>query len=307
VWLPIHGLAIENDFRLAGVELRTIGRDMIETFCARITATAAPDKPHAVQARVEGIRKRLQGTPAAVVAVRAEASEAIELAAARSVGALTILRFWSPAALVPQARSYLTLIGGENIEQRTAFMTSEDRIVGYSEAIVEEYTQFIQALNSSAIVELLRESHYFDLLFLLEEPNEFQETARSVLEIVGRGTLYRNVSEKLIHIMVGLESLLLRNDTEPIQDNLGWRMTYAHDTSPDERLKQLAIIRGAYSLRSKFLHHGVSVRPEPNEMQLMRKFMRIAWTFLFELPRSAFAFDSRMAFLDMLDRRRAGG
>jgi hypothetical protein len=307
VWLPIHELAIEQDFRLGGVALRTMTREMIGAYCDRMIAGAPPDKLRATEARAVTVRKRLQGGAAAVVTVRAEVARAVEVAVTRSTGALTILRFWSPAALVPQARSYLTLLGAENIAQRTYFTTSGEQIVSYSEATVEEYVEFGQALSSSKIADLLTGFRHFDRLFSLEEPNEFQETARSVLEIFGRGTLYRNITEKLIHMLVALESLLLRNESEPIQDNLGWRIAYAHQASADERLQKLAIIRAAYSIRSKFLHHGVDVRPEPDDLDLLTKFMRVAWMFLFELPRFAFGFESKVAFLDMLDRRRAGG
>jgi hypothetical protein len=307
IWLPIHQLAIERDFRLAGVDLRTIQRNMLAEYCDRMVAQGPPNQLERVRIRAENIRKRLQGTAAAVVTLRADPARAVEVAVAKAVGALTILRFWSPAALVPQARSYLTLIGGENIEQRTHFTTSENTISTYSEGIVEDYVQFNYGLDQQRIQELLTGFRHFDRLYSLDEPNDLQERVRTVLEIFGRGTLYRSISEKLIHITIALESLLLRNDSEPIQDNLGWRMAYAHQMSADDRLAKLSDVRAAYSLRSKFLHHGMNVRPETDDLEVLSKFMRHAWTFLFEMPRFAFSFESREAFLDMLDRRRAGG
>ena len=60
-----------------------------------------------------------------------------------------------------------------------------------------------------------------------------------------------------LQIIGALEMILLRNDTEPIQQNIGERMAFVVGRNVNERKAIINNFRRIYSVRSKFLHHGV--------------------------------------------------
>lgn len=47
--------------------------------------------------------------------------------------------------------------------------------------------------------------------------------------------------------------------------------------------------------------------PDPEDMESVTRFMKVAWTFLAILPQFAAVHSTRLAFLDLLEARRLGG
>ena len=63
----------------------------------------------------------------------------------------------------------------------------------------------------------------------------------------------------MIWYCAGLESILLRDSSEPILQNLSERLAmFAYDTV-QERAVALKDIKEAYALRSRFVHHGAKI------------------------------------------------
>ena len=308
VWLPVFGLSVQEDFTLAGVKVVTMTSELVDPICTMIVDNAPPGKDAEATTDALRIRKMLQGRAALVVDVRAEGERALELALARTTGPLTILRFFSAAAQVPQARSFLTLLGGEHLEHSVHLTAKDGTFTSFSEGMSgEDADQMETTYDRERVRMLLQAAKHLDQLYSVQNPNEFQETCRGVLEMFTRATLYRSVSEKLIHMLVALESLLLRDQSEPIQENLGYRIAFSKRATVDERRAVIAAVKEAYRLRSKFLHHGIAVSPDPEDMESVTLFMKVARTFLAMLPEFAAVHSTRAAFLDMLETRRLGG
>jgi len=66
----------------------------------------------------------------------------------------------------------------------------------------------------------------------------------------------RERSEKLVILLAVLESLFLKNDSEPIQQNLGERLALLSVTNIENRKRILATTRQIYAVRSRFVHRG---------------------------------------------------
>jgi hypothetical protein len=70
---------------------------------------------------------------------------------------------------------------------------------------------------------------------------------------IGRAALTPDLRERIVWYCAGLESILLKNSSEPILHNLGERLAvFGYDTI-DERSTALGDLRTAYSLRSRLV------------------------------------------------------
>ena len=103
--------------------------------------------------------------------------------------------------------------------------------------------------------------------------------------------------EKVVYILSSLESLLLRDGNEPIQQNLAERFALFSVQKSEERKKIIKTIKQIYAIRSRYLHHGrVS-----SELELISDFMMLVWRFYITLLENITKFDTREKFLNAID------
>ena len=119
----------------------------------------------------------------------------------------------------------------------------------------------------------------------------------------GRAALTPDPEEKMVWYCAGLESILLKDSSEPILHNLGERLAvFGYDTV-DERAAALKDIRKAYSLRSRFLHHGVDI----TEGEIVAGFASHGLRFFSRLTKAVANFSSKREFLEHVDRVKLSG
>jgi hypothetical protein len=98
-----------------------------------------------------------------------------------------------------------------------------------------------------------------------------------------------------------MESILLRNDTEPIQQNVGERMAFINtagsQNTVEERQRIIRNLKEAYALRSKFVHHGSSVE----DRETVRQFMINAWALFTTLAKASQRFETKEELIDHLE------
>jgi hypothetical protein len=73
------------------------------------------------------------------------------------------------------------------------------------------------------------------------------------LLIYSRNSVAITPADKLVYILVGLESVLIRNSNEPLGKNIGERMRFLVGDSVDSRKAVLANVDEIYKLRSSFI------------------------------------------------------
>lgn len=106
-----------------------------------------------------------------------------------------------------------------------------------------------------------------------------QQRLFDALLIYSRNNISKEPYEKLIFCLVAVESMLLRNSSENIQEHIGERMAFMLGRSPQERIEIEALVKRVYEIRSKFVHHG----QQPTEMDTLAKFMEKVWVLFFDL------------------------
>jgi hypothetical protein len=98
--------------------------------------------------------------------------------------------------------------------------------------------------------------------------------------------------------MVALESMLLKDGGESVQQNVGERMAFLLGKSVDDRLALVSRFKKIYVLRSKFVHHGQSAM----DMDLLSEFMFDCWRLFFHFVRLSTRLKSKAELMERLDR-----
>ncbi len=110
-------------------------------------------------------------------------------------------------------------------------------------------------------------------LLTLESRSKFQDVLLDALLLYSRSTREKDLAGKLVYTLVAIESVLLRNDTEPVQQNAGERMAFLIAKSVEKRRAVIRNLREAYTLRSRFIHHGHTI----DQLETVKSFMIDAW------------------------------
>ncbi|QOX80701.1 hypothetical protein FY034_11325 [Trichlorobacter lovleyi] len=118
--------------------------------------------------------------------------------------------------------------------------------------------------------------------------------------IFARCATSKDPADKLVYILVALESLFLRNNTEPIQQNLAERMAFLIENNIESRRKVIRDVRNAYSIRSSFVHHGASI----DDFDALEKFMWHAWRAITVIISATKSIKTKEELLDHLDERK---
>jgi hypothetical protein len=97
--------------------------------------------------------------------------------------------------------------------------------------------------------------------------------------------------------------MLLRNDTEPVQKNIGERMGFIVKKTAEERKKMVRVVDEVYKIRSSFVHHGQKIK----ESQVIEEFMFCAWSLFLILIAESGKYSRRESMFDAIDNVKFGG
>jgi hypothetical protein len=130
-----------------------------------------------------------------------------------------------------------------------------------------------------------------------QKKSEYDTCLLNALILYSKSSLSTVVTERLVYIFAALESMLLKNTTEPVQKNIGERLAFLTRKTAEERRRVVQVVDEVYKLRSSFLHHGEEV----NESAIIEEFMRSAWTSFIVLIAELDRFQERSQMFDTLD------
>ena len=126
---------------------------------------------------------------------------------------------------------------------------------------------------------------------------KFQETLLDALLLYSRSTREKDLAGKLVYTLVAMESVLLRNDNEPIQQNVGERMAFINANTVEERQRIIRNLKAAYTLRSRFIHHGHTI----DQRETVWQFMISAWSLFTTLAKFSQRFETKDELIDHLE------
>ena len=295
VWVPIPYTLIENDFSMGNVKIRTISKSIIDSWIKIDANKIDIDTLPKIEKYKTKIQQEYQGYAAAVYECKAEPIRAQEIAIDYISDALSMLRLFSPSNFSTRLVSGVYEYGKGLIETKNLFLFDSVNL-GFSqtEKLLDNgmrWTIPSYIITNSTMSE-------FNEALLIKDKNEFQKKVYEALKIYSKHTLRRNPFDKLLYILIALESVLLRNETEPVQQNLAERIAFAIAKTIEERRKIVKTIKKIYSIRSKFVHHGDQTIKEREELD---NFLNIAWCMFVFLTQNINSFKTKDEFITALE------
>jgi hypothetical protein len=302
IWFPVSHLSVESELPFGNVVFRTITKEMMDRWEEDMQgAKEGHDAAYAAKLDMYLARKRadLQGLAAATAKVYAEPRRAYEVALRESERAVAALRIYQVAATTtPEVTSYCALLGRENVEGIKHLEMEDDRVRRWYERPVgkpvlhwhlsdDDIRKYTETFGFDQVSRLLR----------LKSRTKFQETLLDALLLYSRSTREKDLAGKLVYTLVAMESVLLRNDTEPIQQNVGERMAFIIANTVEERQETIRNLKAAYRLRSRFVHHGHTIE----ERETVWRFMINAWALFTTLPKASQRFETKEELIDHLE------
>lgn len=278
IWIPLRDVALEEPIVLGQVLITPVTQDRIANAWDGFAQSATQGGMTLKEARERFVefRRGVEGKAIVVVAHRALPDHAVRLARLEAERICSLLSCLQPINESCVARSYLGPQGAEAIESEHSFLF-ENGVLGKQQAGLAHPLPFALRLSSKALATPWLKERLGAISSLLtdERPNDFSQKLLRSLYTYSHCARARSPGEKLVFAFAALETLLLVDNQEPIQHNLGRRIAMLMGRDVAERKVMMGLVRGAYALRSKFMHHGEV--PPRESYELTNDLLRLAY------------------------------
>ncbi|WLT38116.1 hypothetical protein NON20_21645 [Synechocystis sp. B12] len=179
--------------------------------------------------RVDNLRRNYQGLACIVTKIEAESSYAYKYAIEQAQKITSIIGILSGAVLVPNIKSTCRIKGSENIARAITFFEVDNKIFRISEGSIEKSSSQALIINQELIDEFsnLGLNRISDLLAKDQESLlPFENKVLNFLFLYSKASFTNEPVEKIVYVLSALESILLKDNNEPIQQNLGERLAF---------------------------------------------------------------------------------
>jgi len=296
VWVPIRFLHIQKPFIIGRIAFKPISKVFIDELEASWVENS-PDNFDKIKDLFDKQVREFQGHTGATISIEADPAKAEEVALEETKKSLMMLRLLSGAAFHPRIVSLFEIWGSEKIEAVNLLFLKDGKLSNFTSKMLLINPPHME-LDQEAI-DLHFESglNVLSDLLIKDNKSQFEKVALDAFFIYSRCTTSKDPADKLLYILVALESLFLKNNTEPIQQNLAERVAFLIEKSIDGRRQVIKDVRNAYSIRSSFVHHGASIE----DFEALEKFMWHAWRAITVVITATKSVVSKDEFLDHLD------
>ncbi len=306
LWIPINELFVETPFLIGNSQIIPLSKLKIDDWEASFLETSSSEQKEMKEnfkIYVDNLRKKYQGLACVVTQIEAEQSYAHEYAIEQAQKITSIIGILSGAVLFPNAKSACQIKGSENIAQAITFFELENKMFRIIEGSIEKPSSQFLMINRELIQEFrnLGLNRISDLLAKDQESLlSFENKVLNFLFLYSKASFTDEPVEKIVYVLSALESILLRSDNEPIQQNLGERLAFFISDQLEERKKIIKNLRSAYSIRSKYIHHGSS----SSELETIKEFLFFVFRFFVLLINNCHLFGQKEDFLNYIDDKK---
>ena len=297
IWIPIPGISVQSEFKIGKIILKPISKDTIDRWFEKCDEKIKAEL-------ITRERKESQGFAAATIQLHAEPSRAKEVALSESEKAISLLRIFTPENFSPRSLSYCTLSGNRNLEKRKYLVVKNEQMMSFTDGFVDKNVYDLMPFSDEmfSMIWSMGLNILTDIL-CKEDRSEFQNQVLTSLLIYSRNSLEREVADKLIYILVSLESILLKDSNEPIMQNIGDRIAFLIG-KPEKRMEIVQNVRDIYGLRSSFIHHGKDISLE--NLEAMKIFMQNSWEVNLFLIHHVYKFENKLELIKYIDKIKYG-
>jgi hypothetical protein len=176
------------------------------------------------------------------------------------------------------------------------------------EGTIEQWGQGVRSSPGSTWVisdQEIREFQWGGLdalsrLLAKDKRSPFEDELLDAILLYSRNSLFDDPANRLVYILAAVESILLRDNNEPVGKNIGERLAFVVGITPEERIAIRDNVKEIYDLRSAFLHHGRALR----EMDSLELFMGYVWRGFVALIHDMDKFRTKQELIEALERRK---
>ena len=299
VHVPIAYTAVEEPFVFCGVLIENLSKVYIDILEKEMIPRATDED--ALRKFFEKLRNDHQGYASTKLTLECEYNYAEEKAIGMSQQAIDLLSIYSGAALLPDVKNLSRIKGAEHLATSTAIFhtaedctTTRDRIVDRASDMQWKISK--QDLNNyrKCGLDVISE------LVIKSKRTDFESCLLNSITIYSKASLTAEPLEKLVYTLSALETALLKNENEPIQQNLGERIALFIGDELEQRKRIIRSVKNVYEIRSKYLHHGNS----SSELDELTEFFRYVWTFFVVLLGCTKKYKSKAEFLDAINDKK---
>ena len=300
--VPIAAIEVQGPFQFGHVLIAPMDRNLI----AHMFNGAAEKNPEQ-SALIEQARDRhlreLAHLTAVHVSIVGEPTFADGKAKKVAFDIASMLRFMSPAALTWNIGFPCYPHGCDHIRSTTTLRIEDNKVSSLSQGIID-HGMFTWKLATKELTEHM-EGGFKNLAIFFEdkETSGFQKRVWSALVAFSEGVGSFNPNNRLVYAMSALEHLFLKSEQEPIQNSVGERLAFILAKESDRRREILANFKRAYALRSKRVHHLVTVDDE----ETLSQFFLNAWLGVHRAIQVSRNYKKQTEFLDAIDTVKFGG
>ena len=281
VWIPLDFMSIPAPFRIGCVTFKSTTES--EFFRWTIQWRSRwPNTEHPYRNRVTQFFERTHswieesGMPVGIYSVKAEPIRAAERAMDEVQRVLGALRFYSKTNFYAAGRSLFGMNDSFHDEVVRHLFVKGNALLGEGGTSNEWPERPPQVFDAPFLQEMKAAGlDKIDALLRLEKQQQtsYQRHILKALAIYDRSTLTRDARDKLLNVVVALESLLVRDSEGSLRKNVAHRMAYLMGVSLDHRLDIIETYFKAYEARSHLVHRGEA----PADAELLERFFNYAW------------------------------
>jgi hypothetical protein len=292
VAIPLSYVVIEHPFTLGKVKFEYYTAEFFDKF----EAVVSEKNPGVDPRGIKHIRSKYQGVVFATMSICAEQHRCVEIASEETEKALTLLRLFSPTTFWPQISSYFGRMGHAHIPVSHYFvfedawpkvLTQAEEKADFRLTIDANFLRLMNAAGLSVWGELLAKS----------ELSELEQLLLNSISLFSKSIASSNFQDKIVFALASIETILLKNSTEPIQHFVGLRLAFVTAPALEPRKRIIKVIRAAYQIRSSYLHHGKVTE----DHQLLAELLRTIWSAFRLILLNRAEYSTHAEFLDFVE------
>lgn len=296
-WIPIANLEVETEFTVAGSEIRPFSKTIIDKWAEKVEVLADENKENVLKL-FEKIRKDYQGLAAVVTTTTSEPEYANDYALEEAQKITAVLGIFSGATLMPDIKCVSKIKGSELIAQSTTFFAGDEDTFQMTSGIIDKASAKFWRLRQRDIIEIQKTGlDTISSLLVSDSPTDFEKSTLNAILLYSKSAFTADPVEKVVYMLSSLESILLKNENEPIQQNLAERIAVFTAQELTKRKAIIKMIKSIYGVRSRYLHHGHT----SSELKLISEFMMQVWIFYIQLLANVAKFSTQEEFVNAID------
>jgi hypothetical protein len=295
VSIPISFLSIEKPFKIGNITFEYFKTEFFNSYINHFKSKAQKSEGFNIFER--NFRNRYQGMVFASISLEAEQERCIEIARFETERALMVLRFFSPSTFIPIIPCYFGIMGQTDIPKSYVFIF-ENEIPTVDEGTADR-RKYVWPISHKGFEELKKLGiGIASDLIRKQNPSEFENLIINSMSLFGKSLTSNNYQDKIVYLLISIETSLLLNQSEPIQSNVGLRLSFLTESEPKKRKAVKALINEAYKIRSSYIHHGKIVE----DWELLKRLQHVIWTAIKNMLINKDKFKTQKNFLDYVEK-----